>query len=202
MRAAGCVFCAAVTAAVLLVGVVAQEPVLSKERVAFLTDFGEIELGFYPEVAPVTVAHILKLFQLGAYNTNHIFRVDAGFVAQISGVSLGRLAPMNTAMKKEEAKTVPLEVSPEVKHVPGVISMARHASKNSGTSSFSMIYGGADHLNGEYTIFGRVVRGLDVLERLQEVETFEEGIFVKPVERIHIHSSYWYSTDGDCKLLI
>lgn len=197
-----CAVCAAVVAAVLVGGVVGKGPSLSKERVAFLTDFGEIHLGFYPEVAPITVEHILKLFQLGAYNTNHIFRVDAGFVAQVSGVSNGRLAPMNTAMKKEEAKNVPLEVSPEVKHKPGVISMARHEDKNSGTSSFSMIFGGAKHLDGEYTVFGEITEGFDVLEKMEDVETFEEGIFVKPVERIQIHSTYWYSTNGECKFLI
>ena len=45
--------------------------------------YGEIVLGFYPSVAPVTVAHILRLVRMGGYNTNEIFRVDKGFVAQI-----------------------------------------------------------------------------------------------------------------------
>ncbi|GMH34532.1 hypothetical protein BSKO_02366 [Bryopsis sp. KO-2023] len=185
----------------MLVCVNAQ-PELSDERVAFTTDFGEIELAFYPEIAPKTVKHILKLFQLGAYNTNHIFRVDAGFVAQISSISLGTTAPINEAIKKEEAKTVPLEVTPEVEHVTGVLSMARHSEKDSGRSSFSMLLGNAPHLDMEYTIFGKVTKGMDVLAEMQKVPTFQEGIFVKPIQRITIHSSYWYSSTGKCKLLI
>ena len=57
-------------------------PVLSDERLVLQTTHGDIELAFYTEVAPVTAAHILELGRLGAYNTNHFFRVDRGFVAQ------------------------------------------------------------------------------------------------------------------------
>lgn len=49
-------------------------PPLSDERLVFSTSFGNIEMAFYPDVAPVTVKHILKLAQLGAYNSNHFFR--------------------------------------------------------------------------------------------------------------------------------
>ena len=48
----------------------ADDPLLGPERLALQTDYGEIVLGFYPSVAPVTVAHILKLARLGGYNTN------------------------------------------------------------------------------------------------------------------------------------
>ena len=48
--------------------------------------YGLIKLGFFPNAAPVTVAHIMKLFRLGCYDTNHIFRVDKGFVAQVQSV--------------------------------------------------------------------------------------------------------------------
>lgn len=176
-------------------------PRLGPERVVMSTDFGEIEIGFFPDIAPITVAHILKLFQLGAYNTNHIFRVDAGFVAQVSSVTNGRAAPLTTAMKKEDAKTVPLEVTKEVTHVPGVVSMARHDDPDSGRSSFSMLLGRAEHLDLEFTIFGRVTRGMESLKAMEKVETFTEGIFVMPVERITIHSTYWYSTDGICRFV-
>lgn len=175
------------------------EPALSEERVVMTTDFGDIELGFYPEIAPVTVAHILKLFQLGAYNTNHIFRVHKGFVLQVASISNGRLASMNTIMKKEEAKTMPLEVSVEVRHVRGVISMARHEAVDSGTSSFSMLLGKADHLNMEFTIFGRVIRGFDAIDEISELDYTESGIFRIPNQRVGIHSTYWYSVDGTCR---
>eukprot|EP00803_Ostreobium_quekettii_P010471 evm.model.scf_3251.1 EVM.evm.TU.scf_3251.1 scf_3251:3471-6907(-) len=191
--------CAILTLALaLLASAAAGQPAMGPERVVMTTDFGDIEVGFYPDIAPITVPHILKLFQLGAYNTNHIFRLDAGFVAQVSGVSNGRTAPLTTAIKKEDAKTVPLEISQEVTHLPGTLSMARHSDPNSGGSSFSMLLGEAAHLNGQYTIFGNVTKGFENLKAMESVETFTEGIFVKPVERITIHSTYWYSTDGVC----
>ena len=58
--------------------------------------YGKIVLGFYPAAAPVTVAHILRLFRLGCYDTNQIFRVDKGFVAQVythHGVAPAATAP-------------------------------------------------------------------------------------------------------------
>ena len=72
--------------AVLLLALLAWRcaamPALSDERLVLQTTLGDIELAFYPEVAPVTVKHIIELGRLGAYNTNHFFRVDKGFVAQ------------------------------------------------------------------------------------------------------------------------
>jgi hypothetical protein len=62
----------------LLLGVSVAEvydPHLGTKRVVFQTKYGDIEFGFYPKVAPKTVDHIFKLVRLGAYNTNHFFRV-------------------------------------------------------------------------------------------------------------------------------
>ena len=60
---------------------------LGEDRVIMQVEgFGLVELGFYPNAAPVTVRHIVKLFRMGCYDTNHIFRVDKGFVAQIQSV--------------------------------------------------------------------------------------------------------------------
>ena len=62
--------------------------VLGDEEVTMEVEgYGTIKLGFYPNAAPVTVKHILNLFRLGCYDTNHVFRVDKGFVAQIQSVS-------------------------------------------------------------------------------------------------------------------
>ena len=173
-----------------------DDPLLGRERVVMTTEYGEIVLGFYPTVAPKTVAHILKLFRMGGYDTNHVFRVDKGFVAQVQGVDGGRRAKMSKALRKEAVKNVPDEFSgtpsskfPDVKHVRGMLSMGKFDEPNSGTSSFSMLLGSAPFLDGKYTIFGRVVAGDHVLSRLETLETKKEGIFVMPKERIEILSS-------------
>jgi cyclophilin family peptidyl-prolyl cis-trans isomerase len=175
-------------------------PLLSRARAVFQTNYGDIEFAFLPDVAPVTAAHIFKLVTLGAYTTNHIFRVDKGFVAQVADVAGGRTAPSNHLQRDQAAKTVPLEVRADVKHTAGAVSMGRYDDPNSGTSSFSFLLGDAPHLDMQYTIFGRVTRGMDTLHKLEALETRREGIFVMPKERVTIVSSYWYVDGSPFKL--
>ncbi|KAG2443125.1 hypothetical protein HYH02_009537 [Chlamydomonas schloesseri] len=167
-------------------------PVMSDERVVFQTDYGDITFGFWPEVAPVTTAHIFKLVRLGCYTSNHFFRVDKGFVAQTSDVVGGRSLPMNAEQEAEAGKTVPLEVVQGVKHHAGVLSMARGADKNGARSSFSVLLGSAPHLDMQYAIFGKVTEGMETLRKMEELPTKREGIFVMPLKRITIQATYWY----------
>ncbi|PNW82750.1 hypothetical protein CHLRE_06g292500v5 [Chlamydomonas reinhardtii] len=167
-------------------------PVMSDERVVFQTEYGDITFGFWPEVAPVTCAHIFKLVRMGCYISNHFFRVDKGFVAQTSDVVGGRSLPMNAEQEAEAGKTVPLEVVRGVKHHAGVLSMARGADKNGARSSFSVLLGSAPHLDMEYAIFGKVTEGMETLRKLEELPTKREGIFVMPLKRITIQATYWY----------
>lgn len=163
---------------------------LSVERVTLhILNFGDIELAFYPNAAPVTVAHITKLFRMGCYDTNHIFRVDKGFVAQIQSVHSGSVQkPLSEECKVEAEKTVPGEFT-AVRHKRGILSMGRMTDPDSGGSSFSMLLGRAAHLDEQYTVFGEVVAGDEVLSKLEEVETTKQGIFVMPKNRITISHS-------------
>ncbi|CAN4123838.1 unnamed protein product [Withania somnifera] len=169
----------------------AFEPEFGSTRVVFQTNYGDIEFGFYPSVAPKTVEHIFKLVRLGGYNTNHFFRVDKGFVAQVADVVGGRSAPMNEEQRAEAEKTVVGEFS-KVKHVRGILSMGRYDDPDSGASSFSILLGDAPHLDGTYAIFGKVTKGDETLRKLEQLPTKREGIFVMPTERITIHSTYYY----------
>ncbi|RXH79575.1 hypothetical protein DVH24_040722 [Malus domestica] len=170
------------------------DPLLGSARVVFQTNYGDIEFGFYPTVAPKTVEHIFKLVRLGGYNTNHIFRVEKGFVAQVADVASGRSAPMNEEQLREAEKTVVGEFS-AVKHVRGILSMGRYEDPNSAGSSFSMLLGDSPHLDGKYAIFGKVTKGDETLRALEELPTHREGIFVMPTERITILSTYYYDTE-------
>ena len=150
---------------------------LGPEKVVIEVDLGagqvgEVEFGFYPNAAPVTVAHILKLFRLRCYDTNHIFRVDKGFVAQIQSVSRASVTtPLSAECDVEAAKTVPGEFTP-VPHTRGILSMGRMSDPNSGGSSFSMLLGKAPHLDNQYTVFGRILRGDAVLSQLEQVKIY------------------------------
>ncbi|XP_031273344.1 peptidyl-prolyl cis-trans isomerase CYP23 [Pistacia vera] len=171
-----------------------RDPELSSPRVVFQTNYGDIEFGFFPSVAPQTVEHIYKLVRLGCYNTNHFFRVDKGFVAQVADVVGGRSAPMNEVQRLEAEKTVIGEFS-DVKHVRGILSMGRYADPNSASSSFSILFGDAPHLDHQYAIFGKVTKGDETLRKLEQLPTRKEGIFVMPTERITILSSYYYDRE-------
>lgn len=173
-------------------------PRLSRERLVFQTDHGDIHMAFYPDVAPKSAQHIRRLGELGAYNTNHFFRVDRGFVAQTADVLGGRTAPLDTLQKEVASRHVPLEVVKGVKHDRrGVLSMARHDDPNSGGSSFSILLGPAPHLDMQYSIFGEVTQGLETLAAMERVETRKEGIFIMPKERITIQSTYVYMAEED-----
>ncbi|KAK9277720.1 hypothetical protein L1049_007267 [Liquidambar formosana] len=176
-----------------VVGAFSQDSHLGSARVVFQTNYGDIEFGFFPTVAPQTVDHIFKLVRLGCYNTNHFFRVDKGFVAQVADVIGGRSVPMNDDQREEAEKTVVGEFS-DVKHVRGILSMGRYSDPNSASSSFSILLGDAPHLDGQYAIFGRVTKGDETLKKLEQLPTRREGIFVMPTDRITILSSYYYDT--------
>mmetsp|Transcript_24113 Transcript_24113/g.69344 ORF Transcript_24113/g.69344 Transcript_24113/m.69344 type:complete len:242 (-) Transcript_24113:96-821(-) len=171
---------------------------LGPERVVMdIEGYGKVTLGFYPKAAPVTVPHLLSLFRLGCYDSNHIFRVDKGFVAQVQSVSQGSvLSPLSAECAREAAKTVPGEFT-GIRHVRGMLSMGRMSDPDSGGSSFSMLLGRAAHLDGEYTVFGKVLDGDDVLKSVEEVETRQQGIFVMPKKRITITSAIVHAEEQE-----
>ena len=137
---------------------------LSDERVVFQTTKGDIALAFYPDVAPITSAHILDLCRRGLYISNHFFRVDKGFVAQVDGVVGGRRISMDAYQREVASKKLPGEFSNDVKHTFGTLSMGRYDDPNSATSSFSILLGDAPHLDGQYAIFWRITRGEAALQ--------------------------------------
>ena len=138
----------------------------------------------------------------GAYDTNHFFRVDKGFVAQVADVVGGRRAPLDAFQEEIARDTVPGEFQPTVVHRRGTLSMGRYDDPDSGTSSFSILLGNAPHLDNKYTVFGEMVAGDETLREMENAETRREGIFVMPRDRIEIISTYvkraGAAKDADC----
>lgn len=166
-------------------------PRLRDERIVLQTTLGDVTLALYDDsVAPLTAAHVLALFDAGAYATNHFFRVDKGFVAQIADCAGGRRATMNAEQRALATATVKGEFSTTLRHARGTLSMARWDDVDSAMSSFSIMLGDAAHLDGKYAIFGEMVDGEETLRRMEAVETKKEGMFVMPVERIEVEATY------------
>lgn len=140
---------------------------LRHEQVVFETKYGQIVLGFFRDAAPITTSHILSLFDLGCYNTNHISQLHRGSFAQIASVADG------ASEKCKDKALVEKKITGEfadVRHSRGALSMSHFPTDpNSGTSSFSIMLGDAPHMDYHYTVFGRVVDGEDVLKKLEKV---------------------------------
>ncbi|MES2854810.1 MAG: peptidylprolyl isomerase [Bdellovibrionota bacterium] len=171
-----------VTAAHGATGTVDKKTVLSKERVVLHTNAGDIVLALYPEVAPKHVEQILKMVEAGVYKDVSIFRLEPGFVAQIDSFN-----PNDKGVTNEQldiVKDIPAEFS-DIKHVRGLVSMARYDEPDSATSSFSFMLGSAPHLDGKYTVFGEIVEGMDVIGQIESVAV--EG--TKPLVPLRIKSA-------------
>ncbi|MBL8823243.1 MAG: DUF1553 domain-containing protein [Planctomycetia bacterium] len=138
---------------------------LAPEMLLLHTVGGDILLALYPDVAPKTVKQILTWARLGVFDTTHFSRLEPGFVLQTS-LAEDRIIPFTPA-QQQSLGTIPGEFSTTLKHRKGVLSMGRDDGKpDSARTSFSILLGDAPHLDGQYTIFGEVEAGMEVVERL------------------------------------
>lgn len=157
-------------------------------RAVLHTTEGPIAVTFFPDVAPRTVAHISALMAAGCYASIEFFRLEPGFVTQVSPVPDNGCHPDTSA-------TVPAEFSDikkGVKHERLMLSLARWDEPDSGTSSWSIMLGEYPAMDGQYAVFGRVVEGEDALKKIEAIgaEPGENGM-KKPkrpvtIERIEI----------------
>lgn len=158
-------------------------PTLSKQRVVFRTDFGDLVFVLYPTVAPQTVEQFLKLVRLGIYDSMHFYRAHPGFVLQVSDAN-GREWPM-TPQQKQAIRKIPAEFS-SLSHQYGALTMAHYDGQpDSGEVSFSIMLGPGPHLDGKYTVFGEMEQGHETLDRLLAQPRTD----TTPIERLTIRSA-------------
>lgn len=143
-----------------------------------MEDGSVIKLELYPEKAPNTVRNFISLANSGFYDGLTFHRIIPGFMIQggdPQGVGTG--GPGYSIAG--EFSTNGFEN--DIKHVKGVISMARSQSPNSAGSQFFIMHDDAPHLDGQYAAFGKVTEGLDVVDKIAGVET---GANDKPVNDV------------------
>ena len=129
------------------------------EKAVIHTSKGDIEVELYAEDAPVTVNNFVRLSLLGFYDGLTFHRYVPDFVIQ-GGDPLGN----GTG---DAGYNIPLEVSSK-RHVEGALGMARAADPNSGSCQFYITLRPTPHLDGSYTVFGKVVKGMDVVKALRK----------------------------------
>ncbi|HEV8485876.1 MAG TPA: peptidylprolyl isomerase [Blastocatellia bacterium] len=150
-----------------------------RRDVLLRTTFGDITLEMDPSVAPEHVRNFLRLVETGWYDHTAFHRVVPGFVIQggLGSTRAGGVGhPADRWVRKLKG-----EFS-RVNHIRGVLSMARGDDPNSADTSFFIVTGPAPHLDGKYTIFGKVVDGIEVLNEIEKVARDGE----RPRQRIEL----------------
>lgn len=141
------------------------------------TGKGDITVEFFPDAAPVTVASFLNLARSGFYNGLRFHRVVPNFVIQ-AGCPNSVDANSTTAGTGGPGYSVPAEFN-DLPHQDGTLAMARANDINSGGSQFYICLGAQPNLDGQYTVFGRTVAGLDVVWSIAQGDLINE-IVVQP----------------------
>ena len=153
---------------------------LSSARAVIETSMGNITVEFFPDRAPGHVRQFLRLASSGVYDGTAFHRIVKGFVIQ------GGHMPTRRGPLDEQQQGFVRNLQPEFNATPhdrGIVSMARLGDDPaSGSSSFFIVLARTPSLDGKYTVFGRVVSGMDVIEKIEAVPLNGE----EPVTRIEV----------------
>ena len=133
-----------------------------------MTDGGIIKLELDSSAAPITVENFLALAKAGFYDGLIFHRVIKDFMIQGGDPSGSGMGGAEKTIKGEFAKN---GVQNPISHVRGVISMARANDPDSASSQFFIVHKDAKYLDGSYAAFGKVVEGMDVVDRIASVKT-------------------------------
>jgi peptidyl-prolyl cis-trans isomerase B (cyclophilin B) len=155
-----------------------------KEVAVIKTSEGEMVAEFWPDVAPKTVENFKKLAKSGFYDGTAFHRIIKGFMIQ-GGDPL-------TKDEKQQARwgtgdpgyKIPAEFNKK-SHERGVLSMARSQDPNSAGSQFFICHGAPKFLDGQYTAFGKLIKGDDILEKIATTKTLPGD---RPEKRMNVES--------------
>ena len=133
-----------------------------------IRDLGDIKCELYPEIAPITVENFVKLASQGFYNGLTFHRVIPGFMIQGGCPDGTGMGGPGYHIKGEFAQN---GVKNDLRHTRGVLSMARAMDPDSAGSQFFIMHEDAPHLDGSYAAFGKVIEGIEIVDRIAETRT-------------------------------
>jgi cyclophilin family peptidyl-prolyl cis-trans isomerase len=154
---------------------------MKRHRVRLITTLGNIEIELFPDKAPETVRNFLKLSKAGLFDDTVWHRIVASFVVQGGDVAT-RTIPLTAEQAAKFVKNLQPEFS-DLKHEKGSVSMARGEALDSASTSFFICLAPQPTLDGKYTVFGKVVAGIEVVEKMGAVPVFDNE---KPKERLDL----------------
>ncbi len=144
--------------------------------------YGTIEAELYPHIAPNTVNNFISLANNGFYDGLTFHRIVNNFVIQGGDPEGTGMGGPGYSILGEFTNN---NFKNDLKHTEGVLSMARSQNKDSAGSQFFIVTGEASNLDGDYAGFGKVIKGMDIVKKIENVDV---GINDNPMEKIVIKS--------------
>ena len=138
----------------------------------------KIKAELNPDIAPVSVNNYISLIKKNYYDGLIFHRVIQGFMIQGGCPDGTGMGGPGYQIKGEFSSN---GVENTLKHSEGVLSMARSMQPDSGGSQFFIMHKAAPHLDGEYAAFGKVIEGMDVVDKIASVKTFMDSPYEKQV---------------------
>jgi len=145
--------------------VMAADPAPKAPRAIIKTKFGDIEIEFYPDVAPKHVENFVKLAKGGFYNGTIFHRVIPGFMIQGGDPNTKDTLKKETYGQGGPGHNVKAEFN-DIPHKRGIVSMARAADPDSAGSQFFIVVEDSRFLDRKYTVFGQVKKGIGVADKI------------------------------------
>tara|TARA_B100001057_G_scaffold496006_1_gene596352 strand:+ start:194 stop:745 length:552 start_codon:yes stop_codon:yes gene_type:complete len=135
---------------------------------------GDVEIELYSDVAPNHVKRFKDLTEKGLYNGVVFHRVIDGFMAQSGDVKFGNSSSkdFNLSLAGTGGSDMP-DLKSEFSDIPherGILSAARSADPNSANSQFFICFQAAPHLDRQYTVFGKVIKGMEIIDKIKKGE--------------------------------
>jgi peptidyl-prolyl cis-trans isomerase B (cyclophilin B) len=171
------------------------EPKPQKEVAVISTQFGDMVVEFYERAAPKHVESFKLHAKSGYYDGTIFHRVIPGFMIQGGDLNTkgenkstygqgGHAAKFYGIGKEDNPSSwdIPAEFN-DIKHTIGVLSMARTNNPNSAGSQFFICAGDASHLDAQYTVFGKVIEGLSVIDKIVSIARDERD---NPINRVEM----------------
>ena len=180
---------------IFLIGVLLMSCSKDQKVAVISTKFGDMVVEFFPDVAPKHVENFQILAEEGYYNGTTFHRVIPGFMIQGGDPNSKDLDRMNDGTggragrffgigreNDPESWTVPAEFN-DTPHQRGTLSMARSQNIDSGSSQFFICHDNAPFLDGQYTVFGQLISGIEVVD---EIVNSERDSRDNPLERVEM----------------
>ena len=179
----------------LVIGVIIMNYDKESEVAVISTNFGDMVVEFYPDIAPMHVESFMALANEEYFNGTTFHRVIPGFMIQGGDPNSrnenrathgtgGRAGKFFGLGNEEDPSTwlIPQEFS-DTPHVKGILSMARTNDPNSASSQFFVCHDNANFLDNNYTVFGKVIDGLDIIDEIVNVAKDQND---NPLERVEM----------------